>query len=135
MPQLKKITVDVVIGEAEGINRNYTNPPAQLETIIPENYQLILRPVERLRYEYDSVRFAQVCGKEKLKKYEMERVRDLIFINNGCINTMLLRAHLTRGYGLCARLVEELIKHKLAVLKDDGDSLYRLGSSRRSNFM
>jgi hypothetical protein len=113
----------------------YSYPERVLEYTIFAGKELVVRPVEKLAYKYDGAKFQDICHDHELTKEEYEKVRDLIFLNSGYISPSVLRSHLTRGYGFCAKLCEALTKNSQAALRQEGTTLYGLPPAKRSGFM
>jgi hypothetical protein len=113
----------------------YSYPQRILEYTIFAGKELVVRPVEKLAYKYEGIKFQDICHEHQLTKEEYEKVRDLVFLNSGYITPFLFRRHLKRGYGLCARLCESLIENGQAALRQEGTPSYSLPLEKRSGFM
>ncbi|MFO0920054.1 MAG: DNA translocase FtsK [Candidatus Saccharimonadales bacterium] len=61
-----------------------------------------------------------------LDSYELSTLKKLIKANDGKISVAIIRAHISRGYGYCDRIVEELVKNNLAAKSVEGEALKQL---------
>lgn len=83
---------------------------------------------------FDDSKIISVLEEYKLSQSELDTIRELININKGAISPTLIRAHLKRGYGGCARIADKLITLGLVkALKPDVKGIV-LSKEKRKGF-
>lgn len=127
----EEIFVDAVLKSKNSEEVMATLPKSILENAILLGRKLTLNPVSKLAFNYDHDLFFTICNKHGLELPEAKVVSELVLLNSGYLTPSLLRMHLARGYGFCARLCEELIEQKQAAEKLEGRPLYKLPENKK----
>ena len=67
----------------------------------------------------------------ELDSYDVETIKGLLERNDGKLKTSVLRAHLSKGYGACATLLDVLVENGLAKHADKDERLRYLEVRKR----
>lgn len=105
----EKIVVEAVSWTRDNGETGVTVPQIVLENTTLAGRELVIKHVDKLAFQYDDEIFQRICLKESLTRDEVITLKQLIFLNSGYISPPLMQAHLKKGYGLCARLRDELV--------------------------
>lgn len=66
-----------------------------------------------------------------LDVYDIKTIEGLLTLNNGRLTAIALRAHLSRSYATCSRLLDVLVEKKLAQYAINGENMQYLESRER----
>jgi hypothetical protein len=65
----------------------------------------------------------EIVSEFKLDAYETDVLTELLKLNDGKIKAITLRAHLSRGYGQCARITDALFENGLAQYAGENEKM------------
>ena len=88
------------------------------------NKELLIRPVDKLCYEYNEKVFLEICVKYGFEALDSSLIKELIDLNSGHISSGLLREYLHVGWATCSRLADDLALNRQACLDVEGRNLY-----------
>lgn len=120
------IIIDVVLKQNSDGKMSATLPASVLNNSLFISKEITVHPVAKLAYEYDGDKFVDICKKHKFDPECCERLRQLISLNSGYINSFLLRSNFNVSWAVCARLTEDLVLENQAVIAPKNRELYNL---------
>lgn len=123
-----KIIIDAILKQRPDGKISATMPASILDDTLFLGKEFSVHPVSELAYEYDGDKFVSICKKHDFDPEWCDRLRRLINLNSGYINSSLLRSHFDISWAVCARLTEDLILEKQAALAPKDRELYNLSS-------
>ena len=118
------IVVDAVLDISNDQKVTIHIPNSVIRNSATLNKELLIRPVDKLCYEYNEKVFQEICAKYGFEALDSSLIKELIDLNSGHISSGLLREYLHVGWATCSRLADDLALNKQACLDVEGRDLY-----------
>lgn len=126
MNKENEVIIDAVLKRNSDGNMSAALPASVINDSLFIGKEIAVHPVAKLAYEYDGNKFVDICKKHNFDPEWCEKLRQLISLNSGYINSSLLRSHFDISWAVCARLTEDLILENQAALAPKNRELYNL---------
>jgi hypothetical protein len=125
------IIVDAVLDSSDDQKVAIHIPKSVIRNSATLNKELLIRPVDKLCYEYNEKVFLKICAKYGFEALDNSLIKELIDLNSGHITSHMLREYLHVAWAVCSRLADDLAINKQACLDVEGRHLYKIS---RLNF-
>ena len=120
------IVVDAVLDSSNDQKVAIHIPKSVIRNSTTLNKELLIRPVDKLCYEYNEKVFLDICAKYGFEALDSSLIKELIDLNSGYISSGLLREYLHVSWAVCSRLADDLGINKQACLDVEGRDMYRI---------
>jgi hypothetical protein len=118
------IVVDAVLDISNDQKVTIQIPKSVIRNSATLNKELLIRPVDKLCYEYNEKVFLEICAKYGFEALDSSLIKELIDLNSGHISSHMLRYYLHVSWATCSRLADDLVVKKQACLDVEGRDLY-----------